>query len=176
VVVREKLRLPTSSMINWTMRLSGRNRSNLLVQAALTAMTDFIKESIWFIFVYCFCRVDSVKFLQLSFVIFVGEELTVLGFVREECEKNFENHWFSLCHFWIRTRNECSVIYDLAIHKLLEFCTRYLCEAVSSKLIIIKSKNRSFLKNVKNVLCPALSCINLRMIDLCKNYQLHPSH
>jgi len=25
-------------------------------------------------------------------VIFVGEELTVLGFVREECETNFENH------------------------------------------------------------------------------------
>jgi len=28
-----------------------------------------------------------VKFLQLSFVIFVGEELTVFGFVMEECEK-----------------------------------------------------------------------------------------
>ena len=34
---------------------------------------------------------------------------------------------FSLCHFWIRTRNECSAISDLAIHKLLDFCTRYLC-------------------------------------------------
>jgi len=33
-----------------------------------------------------------VKFLQLSFVIFAGEELTEFGFVREECEKNFENH------------------------------------------------------------------------------------
>jgi len=28
-----------------------------------------------------------MKFLQLSFVIFVGEELTVFGFVGEECEK-----------------------------------------------------------------------------------------
>jgi len=28
-----------------------------------------------------------VKCLQSSFVIFVGEELTVLGIVREECEK-----------------------------------------------------------------------------------------
>jgi len=37
----------------------------------------------------------------------------------------------SLRHFWIRTRNEGSVISDLAIHKLLYFCTRYLCEAVS---------------------------------------------
>jgi len=34
-----------------------------------------------------------MKFLQLSFVVLVGEELTVFGFVREECEKNFENHW-----------------------------------------------------------------------------------
>ena len=43
----------------------------------------------WFIFAYFFF---IVKFVQLSFVIFVGEELTVFGFVREECEKNFENH------------------------------------------------------------------------------------
>jgi len=34
-----------------------------------------------------------MKFLQLSFMNFVGEELTVFGFLKEECEKNFENHW-----------------------------------------------------------------------------------
>jgi len=34
-----------------------------------------------------------VKFSQKSFVIVVEEESTVFGFVREECEKNFENHW-----------------------------------------------------------------------------------
>jgi len=28
-----------------------------------------------------------MEFLRLSFVILVGEELTVFGFVREECEK-----------------------------------------------------------------------------------------
>jgi len=88
-VVREKLRLPTSSVIKRTMRLSGSNRSNLQVQAALTAITDVIKESVWFVFV-CFSII--VKFSQLSLVIFVGEELTVFGFVREECEKNFENY------------------------------------------------------------------------------------
>ena len=57
-------------------------------------MTDVMKESVWFIVVYCFFTVASMKFLQLSFVILVGEELTVFGFVREECEKNFENHCF----------------------------------------------------------------------------------
>jgi len=33
-----------------------------------------------------------MKLLQLSFVIFVGEELTVFGFEGEDCEKIFENH------------------------------------------------------------------------------------
>ena len=53
----------------------------------------------------------------------------------------------SLCHFLIRTRNECSVISDPAFHKLLDFCTRYLCETVGlfSKLIT-KCKNWSFLR------------------------------
>jgi len=37
-----------------------------------------------------------VTFLQLSFVIFVGEELTVFGYVVEECEKNFKNRWSRL--------------------------------------------------------------------------------
>jgi len=79
-------------MIRRTMHLSGSNRSNLQVQAASTAVTDVIKESVWFIIVYCFFTVGDVKFLQLSYVIFVEQELTVFGFVREECENNFENH------------------------------------------------------------------------------------
>jgi len=87
----------------------------------------------------------------------------------------FSKQSLAYMSFLDKNKNECSVISDLAIHKLLDFCTRYLCEAVFSKLII-KSKNRSILKNVKNVIRPALSCINLRMIDLCKNYQVHPSH
>jgi len=66
----------------------------LQVQAALTAETVIINESVWFIDVYCFFTAGSVKFLQLSFVILVGEELAEFRFVREECEKNFENHWF----------------------------------------------------------------------------------
>jgi len=68
----------------------------LHVQAALTALTDVMKDSVWFIIVYCFFTVGSVKYLRLSFVILLGEELTVFGFVREECEKNFKNHWCKL--------------------------------------------------------------------------------
>jgi len=75
-----------------------------------------------------------------------------------------------------KTVYECPVISDLASHKPLAFCTTYLCETAFSKLIIIKFKNRSFLKNVENVLRPGLSCIDLRMDDLCTNYQVHPSH
>jgi len=90
--VTVKLRLPTSSMIKQTMHLSGSNRSNCQVQTVLNAVTDITKESVWFIIIYCFFTVGTVKFLQLSFVIFVGEELAEFGFVREECEKNFENH------------------------------------------------------------------------------------
>jgi len=56
-------------------------------------VTDFAKVSVWFIIVCCVYTVGNVKFLQLSFVMFVGEELTEFRFVREECEKNFENHW-----------------------------------------------------------------------------------
>jgi len=64
-VIRVKLRLPTSSMINRTIPDRRSDRT-----------------------------VGSVKFSQLLFVIIVGEELTVFGFVREECEKNVENHWY----------------------------------------------------------------------------------
>jgi len=80
-------------MIKWTIHLSGSNCRNLQVQAALIAVTDIMKESVWFIIDYFFFTVSSVKYLQLSFGIFVGEELIEFGFVREECEKNFENHW-----------------------------------------------------------------------------------
>ena len=95
--VTVKLRLPTSSMIKQTMHLSGSNRSNCQVQTVLNAVTDITKESVWFIIIYCFFTVGTVKFLQLSFVIFVEEEFAEFGFVREECEKNFENHCVSQC-------------------------------------------------------------------------------
>ena len=90
--VTVKLRLPTSSMIKQTMHLSGSNRSNCQVQAALNAVTDITKESVWFIIIYCFFTVDTVKVLQYR-LWYLLEELAEFGFVREECEKNFENHW-----------------------------------------------------------------------------------
>ena len=37
-------------------------------QAALTAVTDVIKESVWFIIVYCFFTVGSVTYTQIYFL------------------------------------------------------------------------------------------------------------
>jgi len=70
-MVRLKLRLVTSSMIERNIRLSGSNRSNLQIQGALTAVTDVINEFLWFIIVSCFFTVGSVNILQVSFLIFV---------------------------------------------------------------------------------------------------------
>jgi len=44
-------------------------------------------------------------------------------------ELNFQNE---LCYFWMKTRNERLVISDLAVHKLLPFCTMYLCRHCQS--------------------------------------------
>ena len=66
-------------------------------QATLNAVTDVISESAWwFIIVYCFFTVGSVKFLQL-FVIFVGEELTAFGFETGEYEKTLGGQTFIVC-------------------------------------------------------------------------------
>jgi len=85
-LVRVKLRLPTSSMINQTMRPSGSSCSNLQVQATLS---DWCYKNVCLACNRLLFLHSSRKweFLQLSIVIFVGEELTVIGFVREECEK-----------------------------------------------------------------------------------------
>ena len=80
----------------------------------------------------------------------------------------------TLCDFWIRTRNEYPT--QLALGKLLPFCTTYLCEAAFSTPTNIKSKNRSSLETVEAALRPALSCIIPRMDDFCKKHQAHPSH
>jgi len=101
--------------------------------------------------------------VQDEFVALLNDKMLQLEFSKQ-----------SLCHFWIRARNECPVIYDLDIHKLLAFCTTHLFVAAFSKLTIIKSKNQSFLKNVEHVVRPALSCINLQRDDLCKNHQVLP--
>jgi len=44
-------------------------------------------ESAWFITIYCVFTAGSVKFLHLHFCDFVGEELTVFGFVRGSMKK-----------------------------------------------------------------------------------------
>ena len=82
----------------------------------------------------------------------------------------------TLCDFRIRTRSEYATLSELALDKLLPFCTTYLCKAAFSKLTTIKSKNRSSLETVEDILRPALSCTIPRMDHLCKKHQAHPSH
>ena len=85
---------------------------------------------------------------------------------------NFQNR---VCHFWIRTGNERPVNSEPAIYKLLAFCTMYSREAAFSKLIIIKSKARFFLKNVENAFCPAcLASSYERMTRVRINKCVHP--
>jgi len=52
----------------------------------LIAVTDVVKESVWFKHLEPYP--GSVKFWKTFIVIFVGEELTVFGFVKEEYEKS----------------------------------------------------------------------------------------
>jgi len=56
-------------------------------QTALIAVTDVIKESVLFTVVCCFFAIGIVKFLQLSFLFFFGEELTAFEFVRGNMNK-----------------------------------------------------------------------------------------
>ena len=67
-------------------------------------------------------------------MILVGEELTVFGFVREECEKNFENHCASgLFYSWSLLRNNNTSInlqmFTVTVVGVLSHVTR----AVESK-------------------------------------------
>ena len=62
------------------------------------------------------------------------------------------------------------------MNKLLPFCTTYLCESTFSTLTYIKSKYRSTLINVENLLRSALTQTEPRFNYLCKNKQSHSSH
>ena len=74
----------------------------------------------------------------------------------------------------IGTETEFSTIADLALNVLLPFNTTYLCEVTFSALTHIKSQYRSALKNVEEVLRPAVSNIPPRFYLLCnKNRHIH---
>lgn len=78
--------------------------------------------------------------------------------------------------FWIEIKSEYPLLSEMAMNKLLPFCTTYLCESAFSTLTYIKSKYRSTLINVENLLRSAITQIEPRFNYLCKNKQSHPSH
>lgn len=51
--------------------------------------------------------------------------------------------------FWLRIRTKFPIISKMALNIILLFCTTYFCEALYSRLIIIKSKYQSILKILK---------------------------
>jgi len=81
-----------------------------------------------------------------------------------------------LIEFWIGTRSEFPKIADMVLNVLLPFNTTYLCEVTFSALKHIKSQYRSAIKNVEEVLGPAVSNITPRFDLLCNKKQTHPSH
>ena len=78
--------------------------------------------------------------------------------------------------FWIKSRKAFPNIAELAINKLMPFCTTYLCESAFSHVVGLKTKSRASLKNVETVLRPVLSPIQPRFEKLCGEHQCHPSH
>ena len=78
--------------------------------------------------------------------------------------------------FWIGTRTEFPTITDMALNVLLPFNTTYLCEVTFSALTHIKSQYHSAIKNVEEVLRPAVSNITPRFDLLGNKKQAHPSH
>ena len=110
-------------------------------------------------------------------------DVTHLSLIAQEefadlsCDKGLELLFSkqTLCDFCIRTRNEYPTLSELALDKLLPFCTTYLCEAAFSKLTTIKSKNRSSLETVEDALRPAFSCTIHAWITCTRNTKrIHP--
>ncbi len=81
-----------------------------------------------------------------------------------------------LTEFWIGTRTAFPTISDRALNVSLPFNTTYLCEITFSAETHIKSQYCSSLKNVEEILLPAVSNIALRFNLLCSKKQAHPSH
>jgi len=86
-------------------------------QAALTAVTDVIRVCLVHRCLFLLSRWCEI-FAIIFFVIFVGEEFTVFGFVKEEYKKNFENHWprVESCAN-ISARDSCLVGYELLVRQ-----------------------------------------------------------
>ena len=78
--------------------------------------------------------------------------------------------------FWITAQHEYPDISTRAIHVLLPFAAKYLCESAFSSLTLIKNKQRSGLESVEQELRVCLSGIQPRIKTLCARMQAHPSH
>lgn len=81
----------------------------------------------------------------------------------------------SCAKFWMSLQVEYPQLSEKALHTLLPFASTYLCEAGFSKLVAIKTKQRSRL-NPEDDLRIALSNISPNIDQILSEAQAHPSH
>jgi hypothetical protein len=79
-------------------------------------------------------------------------------------------------NFWLSIKNEYPLLSSKAIDVILPFATTYLCESAFSTLLYLKSKYRNRIRNIDEIMRPALCKIEPRFSLLCSNKQAHPSH
>jgi len=98
--------------------------------------------------------------------------------IRADRSLKLQFNYLSLTDFWIMIEQSDTGPLGLkAVNILLPFCTTYLCEKAFSTLTLIKTKQRSCLKNVEHDLRVCLSeNIHPQIATLSKDLQGQPSH
>jgi len=71
-----------------------------------------------------------------------------LQLIELSSDKELESTFNSMSNskFWIRIKNECPNLHEMAVRFLLCFSTRYLCETAFSAMTVLKTKQRNRLK------------------------------
>ncbi|GFQ88510.1 putative transposase [Trichonephila clavata] len=120
------------------------------------------------------CNPFSIEMEEINFLNFKAEE--ELAELTSDTTLRLRFSQVPVHEFWIEIKSEYPLLSEMAMNKLLPFCTTYLCESAFSTLTYIKSKYRSTLINVENLLRSAITQIEPRFNYLCTNKQSHPSH
>jgi hypothetical protein len=94
--------------------------------------------------------------------------------IRKDRRLNLKHSSTDMASFWLPLQQEYLIITKKAIEALLPFS--YLCEAGSSAMNTMKSKNRSRLQTLEEDLRVCLSTIRPRTRDFMRHHQAQVSH